>query len=496
MFDIAQLVVHQPLPAGDRVAVVVNAHALAALTADAALSWGLRVTHGPVALDIEASLDEYAVALRAALDDPGVDSVLTSFIPATYTEDPDIAAVVRDVVAGQLKPCAAAFVGMRGVQEQLAVEQPRWGPRRIVPTYTLPEDAARALAAATRYTQWRARARSEPVSPFGIDHDAADEIIEAVLADDPNGRRLTPDEARRLLATHGIDLWPWEVVTTADEAVEAAGRLGLPSVLQVRTARGQEQAGPTGLRADLEDADDVREAFLSLADRMGALPDDWFVIQAMSPPGTMCSLSTTEDPMLGPVLAFFGTALGTPLPGDVGYRVAPLSDEDVDELSSPRRGSAGCSRAPNGKESLHMDALRDVVARLSVLADEHPQVASVVLNPVNCWAAGVDVLGGVVTVAPGPPVRIRRVEPWSERPGSGRPGSGRPGSDQPARPFTSHIRAGAVVHVSTPKRDGSHPAIATSRRAWARAMCSISVGSTLSSGPWMRRGLRPRRRSG
>ena len=399
LFDIAQLVVHQPLPRGDQVAVVVNSHALAALTADAALSWGLKITHGPVALDIEASVAEYADALRDAMADPDVDSVLTSFIPAIYVDDGEVAAVVRDVVVHSDKPCAATFVGMRGVQEKLAVEHPEAARRRIVPAYSLPEDAARALAAATRYGQWRVRERGEPVAPGGIDHEATVAFIEGVLAQSPHGRRLTPEESRRLLATHGIDVWPWEVVRSADEAAESAGRLGFPAVLKVREPVGHLLDAPTGLRADLHDADAVRSAFTSLAGRIGARDDDRFLVQAMSPPGTFCVLATTEDPLFGPVLALSGKAADPGVPGDVGYRIPPLTDVDVEDLiGSARVGRL--LRDPSGKESIHLDGLRDLIGRLSVLADEHPELATVILNPINCWGAGLDVLDAVVTIAP------------------------------------------------------------------------------------------------
>jgi acyl-CoA synthetase (NDP forming)/RimJ/RimL family protein N-acetyltransferase len=399
MFDIAQLVVHQPPPRGDQVAVVVNSHALAALTADAALSWGLRITHGPVALEVDASAAEYGDALRAALADPDVDSVLTSFIPATYAADEEVATVVRDAVADADKPCAATFVGMRGVHEQLAVEQPHRAPRRIVPSYSLPEDAARALAAATRYGQWRVREHGEPVAPQGIDHEAADQIIRGVLADSPTGRRLTPEETRRLLVTYGIQVWPWDTVRSGDEAAEAAERTGFPSVLQVRRALDHEQAGPNALRADLPDADAVRQAFASLTNRIGALPDERFIVQAMSPPGAMCIISTTEDPLFGPVVAFSATAADPQVPGDVGYRIPPLTDVDVDDLvRSARIGRSLWD--PNGKEATPLNRLRDLIGRLSVLADEHPELASVILNPVNCWGRGVDVLGATITVAP------------------------------------------------------------------------------------------------
>ncbi len=399
LFDIAQLLVHQPLPRGDGVAVVVNSHALAALTAGAALSRGLRVTHGPVPLDIEASVEEYAAALRAALADPAVDSVLTSFIPATNARDEVVAAVLRDVLVEADKPCAATFLGMRGVVEQLAGDHTPGARMRAVPAYTLPEDAARALAEVTRYSQWRSRDRGRPVAPAGIDHDAADALLRDVLAAAPEGRRLSLEECQRLLGTHGIELWPWEVVRTADEAAGAAKRLGFPAVLTVRTPLTAQQEGPTGLRADLHTGDAVRAAFTSLENRIGAHPEDRFIVQSMSPPGTMCVLSSTEDPLFGPVLSISGRSADPSIPGDVGYRIAPLTTVDVDDLiSSARVGRA--LREPNGKELLHLDGLRALISRLSVLADEHPELASVTLNPVNCWGVGVDVLGATIHVAP------------------------------------------------------------------------------------------------
>src|SRR5450759_2967888 len=85
LFDVAQLVVHQPLPPGHRVAVVGNSAALGALTAQACVSWGLEVTHGPVSLPAEASAAEFSTVLDATFGDERVDSVLTCFIPPLVT---------------------------------------------------------------------------------------------------------------------------------------------------------------------------------------------------------------------------------------------------------------------------------------------------------------------------------------------------------------------------------------------------------------------------
>src|ERR1035437_10215898 len=237
LFDVAQLVVHQPLPPGHRVAVVGNSDALGALTAQACVSWGLEVTHGPVSLPAEASAAEFSTVLDAAFGDERVDSVLTCFIPPLVTPSQDVARAVVESAATSDKPCAATFLGMVGVTEALSGDRtdgrdPAGGddriPRRAVPAYEMPEDAVRALAAATRYGQWRARERGQLVEPSGLDLAAAEHLVEGVLADAPAGRTLPPIEAEKLLAAYGVTLWPAIPATTADEAVEAAERLGYP----------------------------------------------------------------------------------------------------------------------------------------------------------------------------------------------------------------------------------------------------------------------------
>ncbi len=398
LFDVAQLVVHQSLPAGDGVAVVTNSDALGSLTAQAAESWDLKVTHGPISIAPEAGAEEFALALRAAFEDPKVDSVIASFIPPIYTDDELVAAAVREEARRSTKTCTATFLGMRGVTEQLALTSPG-SHRRVVPAYPMPEDAVRAVAAATRYAQWRSRDRGSLVAPVGIDRAAVDEILEGVLAQSPTGRALTADECTRVLAAYGIPLWPDETVETADEAVAAAERLGYPVILKVITPAVRHQVGVTAVRPDLASEDAVRDAHTSLVNRLGAFVADRFAVQRMSPPGVSCVVGSTEDPLFGPVVAFSIAGPPTDLLGDIGYRIPPLTDVDVDDLIFSVK-AAPLLTGHRGKEPIHLDDLRELIARVSVLADNHSILASVSLQPVNCWGAGVDVLGAEIVVAP------------------------------------------------------------------------------------------------
>ncbi|WP_270889158.1 bifunctional acetate--CoA ligase family protein/GNAT family N-acetyltransferase [Pedococcus sp. 5OH_020] len=400
MFDVAQLVTHQHLPGGNRVAIVGNSDALGALTAEACVSWGLEVAHGPVSLPSDARGEQFAEALRSAFGDSEVDSVLTCFIPPLVTLDEDVATAVRDAAMATDKPCLATFLGMRGVSERLSGTAPD-GRRVVVPAYSMPEDAVRALAGATRYAEWRARDRGVPVRPAGIDREAAEQLVEKVLAESPDGRRLTQQEVTALLEPYGVRVWGSVPVRTVEEAVAAAESIGYPVVVKSVAPLMRHQPGLSGIRVDLRSEAQLREAFAGLNDRLAPLSANSFVVQRMAAPGVSCVVRTDEDPLFGPVVSFSIAGPPTELLGDIGYRIPPLTDVDVSDLISSVK-AAPMLHGHRGAAPVHRAALSDLVARVSVLADNLPEIASLVLNPVNAHPAGVDVLGAEVVLAPTP----------------------------------------------------------------------------------------------
>ncbi|MFN2320561.1 MAG: GNAT family N-acetyltransferase, partial [Dermatophilaceae bacterium] len=271
MFDIAQLVCGQPLPSGPRVAVVANSDALASLTAQAVNTWNLEITHGPVALGSEATTEEFKDALTTAASDPDVDSVIACFIPPLLTEDEDVAAAVRDAAREQGKPVLGSLMGMRRGADDLQYTDVE-GVSRVVPVYSMPEDAVRALAMVTRYSQWRAADRGDLVAPMGIAKRTAQEFIDAVLAETPEGRVLTDEEAATLVGTYGVSVWRTVPVRSVDDAVRTAAELGYPVVVKSTAERLRHQRSVTSIRVDLATESAVREAYESL--RLHLLPTE------------------------------------------------------------------------------------------------------------------------------------------------------------------------------------------------------------------------------
>ncbi len=176
MFDVAQLLVHQPLPAGRRIGVVTNSDALASLVADALSSWDLELAGDPLTVATEADAATFGAALRQAFSNPDADAVVASFIPPIAAVDTELVEQVAAVSAESDKTTLACFVGLREVTHE--------GMRgtRTVPAFPTPEDAVRALAAVTRYAEWRRREQGTPVEPQGCDRLAARIVVEEALA--------------------------------------------------------------------------------------------------------------------------------------------------------------------------------------------------------------------------------------------------------------------------------------------------------------------------
>lgn len=406
LFDVAQLVVHQPLPLGERVAIVGNDSALLALSADACASWGLRVTHGPTNLTPAATEAQFRKALRKAFDDDEVDAVLTCFIPPQRAFDEHVARALAEAAARSTKPCLATFLGMRGVDDGHKSVSGTGGSSRAIPVYPMPEDAVRALAAATRYGQWRAKDHGQLVAPGGINRRIAEDIVHTVLSVSPKGRALTPCEAAALLEAYGVGVWSRREVETLEEARAAAAELGYPVVLKATAPMLRHQASLPGVRLDLQSEVALTQAWASLAALATHLPDNTFVIQRMAPLGVSCVVTSEEDPLFGPVVGFSVAGLPTDLLEDIAYRIPPLTDVDVHEIVRAVK-AAPVLFGHRGAAPVATEALEDVIARISVLADDLPEVSSVVLNPVNVHADGADVLGAQIRIRP---VR-RRADP-------------------------------------------------------------------------------------
>ena len=292
----------------------------------------------------------------------------------------------------------STFLGMRGVPEQLRAGSAAGGS---VPSYPTPEEAVRALAAATRYAEWRRRPAGV-VPELEVDTAAARALVEEVLAQTPQGRALQRPEVSRLLNPYGLSCWPSTPVSSLDEALEAAEQIGYPVALKATTARLRHRVDLGAIRLDLGDAEELRHAYAAIEEMAG--PDDpGLVVQQMAPHGLTVVIGSAEDPLLGPIVSFGVGGVATDLLGDTAYRIPPLTDLDAAEMVQSVR-AAPLLFGHRGTDPLDVAAVEHLILQVSRLADEVPEISRLELNPVVVYGQGLAVLGAEVHLAP-PSVR-------------------------------------------------------------------------------------------
>ncbi len=399
LLDTAVLLASQPAPAGPRVGVVSNTRGAAVLAADACDDAGLQVARlagdtqqalrdllpreatvaGPVDTTLLVGRGLFGQCLELVGADPGVDAVL-ALTAASAGSDP-----VPEVPAARLPVPIAATV-----LDQVEVVRLLRGPGEdspAVPAYAYAESAAHALGHAARYGIWRAIPPGNVPELDGLRQDRARDLVAEFLAKRPVGGWLPLDPTVELLRCYGVPLADSIGVVTEDAAVAAAARFGGPVALRADVPGLVRARGAGALLIDLHGAEEVRRGFRSLRETFGHRLAG-VIVKPMVTGGVEVMISVLQEEIVGPLVLFGVGGAAADALADRAARLAPLTDSDADELIRSIRAGPLLLGHP-GAPGVDLTALRDLLLRVSQMADDLPQIAELELSPVFARPNGV-----------------------------------------------------------------------------------------------------------
>jgi acyl-CoA synthetase (NDP forming) len=392
LLDAAALLAAQPVPTGPRVGVVSNTRGGEVLAADACGDVGLQVAvlgqdtqraladllpaaatvAGPVNTTAAVAPGIFRRCLELVGADPGVDAVL-ALTAATAAGD-----LVPEVCAARLPvPIAAA------VMDQ--VEAVRLLPGRdedspAVPAYAYPESATRALSHAALYGAWRAASPGSIPDLPGVDRDRASELVAGYLAGTPGGGWLPRERTIELLSCYGVTLIDSAAATTEEDVVAAAARFGAPVALKADVPDlVVRRSGAGAVLLDLHGADEVRRGYRSLRERFGSRMAG-AVVQPMITGGVEVKINVLEEQLFGP-LVLLGPADGAEALADRAARLAPLTGSDAEDMIRSIRAARRLLGRP-GVAAADIASLKEMLLRVSQIADDLPQITELDLSPV------------------------------------------------------------------------------------------------------------------
>jgi acyl-CoA synthetase (NDP forming) len=327
--------------------------------------------------------------------------VVAVYIPPLDAGGTEVANVLATVGEQSDKPLVSTFLGREGIPELLRIPDLAGSTagRGSVPSYPAVEAAVRALARVVEYAGWLGRRDTGGSALDDVDAPAATRMVTQLLIDHPDGHDLHHDEARVLLGHYGIRLWERVDVPTVDAAVEAGERLGWDVVLKATAEPLRQHPALAHVWRNIDDADEMRHAWASIAGHLAPGLDPRFVVQRTAGPGVPVAVGGLEDPLFGPAVSFGVAGALTDLVGDRAYRIPPLTRLDAAEMIRSVK-AAPLLFGYRGSEPVDAHALEDLVRRVALLKNDLPQVCAVDLDLVHATATGVDVLSGRVRLEP------------------------------------------------------------------------------------------------
>jgi acetate---CoA ligase (ADP-forming) len=347
MFDLAAALDRQPLPAGRRIAILSDGGGPGILCAGACQAARLSVPPlsdttkkrlaaflppwtrigNPLELVFSSSTDPYARSLETLLAADEVDAVIAIHTPFGDADSsaPMLEAIRRGVSGGRAaggrgKPVFACLVARDDASTPMVLEG------ESLPTYAFPESAARVLGKVTAYAEWRKGPHGIVPDFDDIDPARARTICRRAIEDRRAGW-LSAEESRAVLAAIGLRVAPEGSAQTVGEAAP--------------TAPGSGAVGK----------------------------------------GVEVKVSMVEDPSFGPLIVFGLGGIYIEVIADVSVRVTPLTDRAAAAMVEQIRGYP-LLEGYRGHPPADIDAICDVLLRISRLVEEVPEIAELEATPI------------------------------------------------------------------------------------------------------------------
>ncbi|HYU55287.1 MAG TPA: acetate--CoA ligase family protein [Candidatus Dormibacteraeota bacterium] len=412
LFDYARAFAKQPLPRGNRVAIITNGGGPGIMATDASVRYGMQISqfseatkaklraglpkeasvNNPVDLIGDAQSDRYELALQALYDE-GVDCGLVLLTPQAMVDLKKVAETIASVGPRFGKTILTSILGLTDITPAVEVLE-----SNNIPHYTFPESAVRALAAMYEYQRWVERPRTQ-IKHFDVDVGKAQEII--LNAKRAGLTNLPQDEALRILSTYGIPVIKTETALSKTEAVEAATRIGYPVAMKIVSPDVVHKIDVGGVKLDLNSDQDVSEAFdeilKNVNSRVPGARIEGVLLQEYITGGTETIIGIHRDPKFGPLLMFGLGGIYVEAYRDVSFRLAPIRELSADNMISQIRGSK-ILQGFRGQPPADTKTIAECIERLSQLSIDLPDVTELDVNPLVAFANGCKALDARVII--------------------------------------------------------------------------------------------------
>jgi len=409
LFNMAEVLSKQPRPRGPRLSIVTNAGGPGVLATDALITNGGEMAplseavmaeynkllpphwshNNPIDILGDADAQRYAEAIKIAANDPDSDGTLVILTPQAMTNPTETARVLAEQFArpaGYIygKPILASWMGGSEISSGEAILN-----KANIPTFPYPDTAARIFTYMHRYQRrltalYQTPELAQDYGEAGFKRFLIKEMLEQIRQ---TGRTiLTEYESKQVLEAYDIPTVPTRLAKTADEAATIAGEIGFPVVIKLNSETITHKTDVGGVRLDLASAEEVRNAFLTMAKAVGekfsAADFLGVTVQPMLnlKEGYELIVGASPDPQFGPVVLFGTGGTLVEVFKDRALAIPPLNTT-LARLTMTRTKIYEALKGVRGRPPVDLAELDKIFVRFSELVVEQRWIKEIDINP-------------------------------------------------------------------------------------------------------------------
>jgi len=402
LFDYATAFSKQPLPTEGDLVIVSNAGGPAIISTDSCSKLGIKMakieeirpkidavippwgsSRNPVDIVGDADFNRFENVLNEVLAHKNVGSVISMCTPSATLDYDKLAEVIVKMSKKYKKTMLASLMGLdEGITNREILANGN------VPYYTYAEGSIRALKAMLRFADW-IKTPEGNISEFDVDKEKVSKVFDRVKKE---GRtNLLEEEGLEILSAYGFPLPKSILAKTEDEAVEAANKIGYPTVMKIASPQIVHKSDAGGVKVNLSSDKEVRDAFKVIVDNAKKYDSKaeikGVLIVEMVKGGKEMIIGSKLEPGFGPVVMLGMGGIYVEILKDVTFRLAPFTDQEANDMISSIK-TKKLLEGVRGEKPSDVEKLSECIQRLSQLVTDFREIKELDMNPVLVMQKG------------------------------------------------------------------------------------------------------------
>ena len=191
-------------------------------------------------------------------------------------------------------------------------------------------------------------------------------------------------EVKRILADSGVDITREIICETAEQATDAANKIGYPVVMKIVSDEVVHKSDIGGVAVDVKDQAAVEQTFNSM---QSIFTKTWPIekltgisVQEMAS-GEEVIIGAVKDPQFGQMLMVGMGGVFVEVFEDVAYRLAPINEDEALQMLMELKGYK-LLQGYRGSQGVNLPALCKTIAGVSNILNGLPEIREMDLNPI------------------------------------------------------------------------------------------------------------------